>query len=198
MISSMNTSAILFVLYFSKLASVVTAKGSTLDNRVTPVTCDICAGDDSTITNPNKSFTMASGTSWTCSYLQETVQDVNPASLYQSERYMCGKARLQAEGGGCCSKNNISSVVTNINGACNLCAGRGNGSVASNKREEVANTGVIGTMNCGGLENAMQQGIISADLCPIVQKQAGPFCCSSGGVSRRSAPLLRGAASDIP
>lgn len=166
--------------------------GNTLDNRVTDVTCDICV--DSDITSASKSFTQASGTTWTCGYLQETVQDVNPASLYQSERYMCGQARLQAEAGGCCTQNNVSNVVTNINGACSLCYGRG-GSVPSSKEGEAFNTGVIGTMNCGGLEDAMSQGIISASLCPRVQEAAGDFCCYSG-VSGRTASLRGSVATD--
>ena len=221
MLSSMKITTIFFVLSCSMLASVATGKksnnsnssggggntsyGNTLDNRVTPVTCDVCgAGDDSTITNPNQSFVMSNGVSWTCGYLQETVQDVNPASLYQNERDMCEKARRLAGLNRCCSRNSVSNaaIVTEIiSGECTLCAGRGNGSVASNKRDvviNVANNGVIETTNCGGLENAMWQGIASERLCTTMQQHVGPFCCSSGGVSGRSTPLLRGAASDIP
>merc|ERR1712113_210487 len=44
---------------------------------------------------------MSNGNKWTCGYLQETVQSVNPASDYAPEAQMCVDAKIQAQLGGC-------------------------------------------------------------------------------------------------
>eukprot|EP00751_Fragilariopsis_kerguelensis_P029024 CAMPEP_0170922066 /NCGR_PEP_ID=MMETSP0735-20130129/10205_1 /TAXON_ID=186038 /ORGANISM="Fragilariopsis kerguelensis, Strain L26-C5" /LENGTH=81 /DNA_ID=CAMNT_0011321361 /DNA_START=269 /DNA_END=510 /DNA_ORIENTATION=- len=44
---------------------------------------------------------MTNGNTWTCDYLQETVQDVDANAEFESERLMCVQAQLQGEDGGC-------------------------------------------------------------------------------------------------
>ena len=69
--------------------------GSTLEYRSIPVACNICQGNN-TLINGEKEFTMSNGLTWTCEYLQETVQDVDENGNYGEAR-MCRQAQLQAE-----------------------------------------------------------------------------------------------------
>jgi len=155
------------------------------NNRAVPVTCSICRSTSRPLLNPTKSFTMPNGLSWTCNYLQETVQDVDEQSSYESERIMCRQAQLQAETGGCqCGGAPLApmnSMFTDINPACNLCAGQASPVVPISNYNEVVQTNVVGSMNCKGLYDAMTDGIISAALCPAVQRAAGSTCCTSSG-----------------
>ena len=66
----------------------------------------------------------------------------------------------------------------NLNPACDLCKGQQLGYVPSVNSGITANTGVAGNMNCQGLYNAMSQGVLTSNLCPIVIANAGPVCCS--------------------
>ena len=160
------------------------------NNRAVPVTCSICRSTSRPLLNPTKSFTMPNGLSWTCNYLQETVQDVDEQSSYESERIMCRQAQLQAETGGCqcggAALPPMNSMFTDINPACNLCAGQASPVVPISNYNEVVQTNVVGSMNCKGLYDAMTDGIISAALCPAVQRAAGSTCCTGSGGSSSS------------
>merc|ERR1719491_1396095 len=71
------------------------------NGRATPVACSICRDANRPILNPTHSFTMSNGNTWTCDYLQETVQDVDANASYEEERVMCEQAQLAGEAGGC-------------------------------------------------------------------------------------------------
>ncbi|OEU06449.1 hypothetical protein FRACYDRAFT_254466 [Fragilariopsis cylindrus CCMP1102] len=168
--------------------------GSTLDLRDQPVSCDICFGG-----SPNSgSVQVDAGKIWTCKYLQETVQDVD-ANGWSGEQQMCANARLLAKQCPCPGGNRPADVVIDINDACNLCAAYP-GKTPSNVGTTgiTVNTNVVGNMNCGGLYNAMNSGIISSNLCPIVKQAAGQTCCTSSYAQGRSAAtttaMLRGSA----
>mmetsp|Transcript_64260 Transcript_64260/g.71968 ORF Transcript_64260/g.71968 Transcript_64260/m.71968 type:complete len:314 (+) Transcript_64260:161-1102(+) len=184
MFSNYSSSTVVAVLLSSLTAAVQAANWN---GRATPVTCSICRDANRPILNPNKSFTMNNGNTWTCNYLQETVQDVDEQSSYESERIMCRQAQLQAETGGCecggAALPPMNSMFTDINPACNLCAGQASPVVPISNYNEVVQTNVVGSMNCKGLYDAMTDGIISAALCPAVQRAAGSTCCTSSGGS---------------
>jgi hypothetical protein len=183
--TSSTTTTNMLLLVALTILSLASAQSSTLDDREVPVLCNICRSDDRPMLNPSKSFTMANGITWTCKYLQETVQDVDENG-WDGERLMCRQAQLQGESGGCeCggpALPNLSDQFSDINPECNLCtgvSGNNNGMVPIGNYDKTVATGVIGTMNCKGLFDAMIDGIISTTLCPTIQQQAGSACCSS-------------------
>jgi len=197
MFSNYSVSTVVAVL----LSSLTAVQAANWNGRVTPVTCSICRDANRPILNPNKSFTMNNGNTWTCNYLQETVQDVNAQSSNPSEALMCAQAQLQGENGGCqCGgtpMNSIQSQVSNPNAACDLCAGQASRSVPSSNYDTTVATGVAGTHNCQGLESAMASGVISSNLCPAIQRAAGATCCSSSGSSSFNRPTSTGSNSNI-
>lgn len=159
--------------------------------RVAAVSCSICSGDGY---NPNVKISNG----WSCGYLQETVQDVDANSQWDDERKQCRLTQLKAEGGGCCPNQTISSQVSNPNGPCSLC---GAGSVPVSQQNILTATTLLGRHSCGGLADAMNSGILSANLCPAVIAQAGSTCCISGrsGSLRGATPdMASDMASDIP
>mmetsp|Transcript_63504 Transcript_63504/g.71868 ORF Transcript_63504/g.71868 Transcript_63504/m.71868 type:complete len:263 (-) Transcript_63504:57-845(-) len=137
---------------------------------------------------------MHNGNTWTCNYLQETVQDVDANFLHESERLMCAQAQLQGEMGGClCSGGGggaalapIQSQVSNINPACDLCAGQASAVVPSSNYDKTVATGVAGTHNCQSLYTTLASGTISSTLCSAIQRAAGATCCSSSSGSGES------------
>ena len=152
--------------------------------------CNVCRNGGQ-ITNPGKSFNMVdtlSGQSypWTCGWLETVLADVNSGSTGAAgEARYCGLAQIWATRECECSgppappDNN----VFDINPACDLC-----GNIDGNARElnyvpgfltdELVETGVAGRMPCGGLYHALSEGVLSSNLCPTVQRNAGAFCCS--------------------
>jgi len=170
------------------LSSLYQVQAENWNGRATPVTCSICRDANRPILNPNKSFTMNNGKTWTCQYLQETVQDVDANSLYENERLMCARAQLQGEDGGCqCGGGDanmapIQSQVTQLNPPCDLCAGQASAVVPSSKYETAVATSV-GRHNCQGLYFALASGIVSEPVCPVIQRMAGATCCGSSSGS---------------
>lgn len=132
------------------------------------------------LANPSESFQM-NGETWTCRYLQDTVQDVNPYNGAEGEARWCALAQTFAEQHCTCSGPQIPSMndyVQDLNPACDLCQGQQLNYVPSVNSGLTANTGVAGNMNCLGLYNAMSQGVLTSNLCPIVIANAGPVCCA--------------------
>jgi len=177
------------------LSTLVSVQAANWNGRATPVTCSICRDANRPILNPTKSFTMNNGNTWTCHYLQETVQDVDANSPNESERLMCAQAQLQGENGGChcggAAMAPIQSQVSQLNPACDLCAGQASAVVPSSNYDKTVATGVAGTHNCQGLYGAMASGTISSTLCPAIQRAAGATCCSSSGSSSFSSrPII--------
>jgi len=169
------------------LSTLVSVQAANWNGRATPVTCSICRDANRPILNPTKSFTMNNGNTWTCHYLQETVQDVDANSPNESERLMCAQAQLQGENGGChcggAAMAPIQSQVSQLNPACDLCAGQASAVVPSSNYDKTVATGVAGTHNCQGLYGAMASGTISSTLCPAIQQAAGATCCANNGSS---------------
>jgi len=132
------------------------------------------------LSNPSESFRM-SGKDWSCGYLQETVQDVNPYSGAAGEGRWCGLAQTFAEESCTCAGPTIpsmSSYVKDLNPACDLCKGMDFDYVPTVNAGLTAQTGVAGNMNCLGLYNAMSQGVLTSTLCGAVTQNAGPVCCN--------------------
>lgn len=131
------------------------------------------------LANPSQSFQM-NGETWTCQYLQDTVQDVNPYNGAAGEARWCTLAQTFAEENCSCNGPQIPSMndqVQDLNPACDLCQGQQLNYVPSVNSGITADTGVAGNMNCQGLYNAMSQGVLTSNLCPIVIANAGPVCC---------------------
>lgn len=151
-----------------------------------PGYCNVCRDSPNpnvawrNLANPSQSIDM-NGETWTCGYLQETVQDVNPYTGAPGEARMCGIAQTFAENNCDCSGPEIPSMNDNVqqmNPACDLCEGQQMNYVPTVNAVITANTGVAGNMNCLGLYDAMAQGVLTGNLCPIVKANAGPTCCS--------------------
>jgi len=137
------------------------------------------------LANPSQSFRM-NGETWTCQYLQDTVQDVNPYTGAEGEARWCALAQTFASENCSCSGPQIPSMndqVQNLNPACDLCQGQQLNYVPTVNSGITANTGVAGNMNCQGLYNAMSQGVLTSNLCPIVIANAGPVCCALESIS---------------
>mmetsp|Transcript_36017 Transcript_36017/g.39024 ORF Transcript_36017/g.39024 Transcript_36017/m.39024 type:complete len:323 (-) Transcript_36017:341-1309(-) len=182
---SISTTMILSTIVVALLLSstVRQVQAQNWNNRAVPVTCSICRSTSRPLLSLEKSFTMPNGLSWTCDYLQQTVQDVDEQSSYESERIMCRQAQLQAEEGGCeCGGDPLPPLMsqfTDLNGACNLCDGQSSPVVPIDNYNAVVQTNVVGSMNCKGLYDAMIDGVLSANLCPTVQAAAGSTCCNT-------------------
>lgn len=178
----------IIIIFFFSLSTklIIGIDASTLDIRQVPVLCNICRRHDRPLLNPQHTFTMSNGISWTCHFLQETVQDVDEDG-WESERLMCRHAQLQAENHGCeCGGEYLeplSEQYSDIHPACDMCASVSNSPIVpfSNYGKTV-DTQLIGTHNCKGLFEAMADGILSKDFCPIIQEIAGPICCLEGSI----------------
>jgi hypothetical protein len=197
---------------------IVTALAVFVGEASAQYLCNVCRDSPAgqavrTLADPSQSFVM-NGDTWTCGYLQDTVQDVNPYSGAAGEARWCGLAQLWAENNCACIGPDIAPTTDNIkdpNPACDLCAGNFQfDSVPQLNAELTANTGVAGNMNCEGLYNAMAEGVLTTNLCPTVQANAGPTCCNlqsvipgqgsggsssgGGGTTVVAAPVCRSAA----
>lgn len=151
-----------------------------------PGYCNICRDAPNNdiawrnLANLGESFKM-NGETWTCGYLQDTVQDVNPYSGAPGEARWCGLAQTFAENECTCNGPTIPSMndqVQNLNPACDLCKNQEFSYVPQVNAGITANTGVAGNMNCLGLYNAMSEGVLTSNLCDTVIQNAGPTCCS--------------------
>ena len=185
---------LLLLLSLTWTTTVVVVDASTLDSRPEdlPLACPICRRTDRPLLTPDHQFTMVNGITWTCKYLQETVQDVDEYG-WESERIMCRSAQLQAEQHGCrCGGDALAplqSQYVDLNPACNMCArvatiqdSKQNvqlSPIPFENKEKLVHTGIIGTHNCQGLFEALADGILSSTLCPQIQTVAGPVCCVS-------------------
>ena len=183
----------LLMLLFISLTCTTVVDASTLDSRPEelPLACPICRRTDRPLLNPDHPFTMVNGITWTCKYLQETVQDVDEYG-WESERIMCRSAQLQAEQHGCrCGGEPMAalqSTYVDLNPACNMCAtvamkdsnlNTQLSPIPFENKDKLVNTGIIGSHNCQGLFEALADGILSSTLCPQIQTVAGPVCCVS-------------------
>lgn len=182
--NSISSKFINFVLALTILQGVVAIypEGKTFK----PGYCNVCRDAPNNdvawrnLANPSESFKM-NGETWTCQYLQDQVQDVNPYNGAAGEARWCALAQTFASEHCTCNGPQIpalNDIVHNPNPACDLCKGQPLNYVPSVNSGITANTGVAGNMNCLGLYNAMSQGVLTSTLCPIVIQNAGPTCCA--------------------
>lgn len=151
-----------------------------------PGFCNVCRDTPNpssswrNLANRAQSFQM-NGETWTCGYLQDTVQDINPYNGAGGEARWCALAQTFANDYCTCTGPDIGDMNDNVkqlNPACDLCQGQQLNYVPQVNSGITANTGVAGNMNCEGLYNAMAQGVLTSNLCPTVISNAGPTCCS--------------------
>ena len=147
----------------------------TLGNRVANVACPICNALPDNSYFENISVNVGTGQPWTCGYLQETVQDTDMNSMYDSERVMCRNAQRLYEEGGCCSQTMyINLPGRDPNDLCTLCGSE----VPVEKAGELVNTVIMGSHTCGSLDMIMGQGMLSATMCPQIKAYTKDFCCT--------------------
>jgi len=168
----------------------------TLADRNTDVMCHICNAVPDKSYDPSVRVAVSTSEQWSCGYMQETVQDVDPNSLFEDERHSCRQTQLLAENNGCCSQTMyINQPGRDFNDPCFLC---GSNSVAPGKSGVLVNTGIVGTHTCGTLDMIMKQNIFSANLCPSIISNVASTCCTTGTTARSSESFLRGAALGPP
>lgn len=129
---------------------------------------------------------------WTCRFLQDQVQDIDPYETgYGGEARFCSLAQMFAEQSCDCAGPSIPSInskVKDINPSCDLCKGMEFDYVPTVNAGLTANTGVAGNMNCLGLYKAMSKGVLSSNLCPQVVANAGPVCCNLESINIGGSP----------
>lgn len=154
--------------------------------------CNVCKNGGAII-NKGKAFTMKDSNTgvaydWTCGWLEESIADVLETGGAPGESFFCGLARLWAEKECECSGDPLPPDEDNVydpNPECDLCktlSGRDPydfNFVPAELAETLVNTGVAGRMPCGGLYDALSEGVLTANLCPTVQEHAGETCCSA-------------------
>lgn len=161
-----------------------------------PFPCNVCKDSPDgqaarTLANPSQSFQM-NGDTWTCGYLQETVQDVNPYTGAPGEARWCALAQLWAETP--CTCNGPAPLpppdIKDPNPACDICpSGQYQFDyVPAVNAELTADTGVAGNMNCEGLYHAASEGVLTSNLCGTVRANAGPVCCNAQNFDIGSPP----------
>ena len=144
--------------------------------------CPICRTFNRTLTDPSHSFVMSDNqgntATWTCGYLAQSVALLDP-TCGGLEAFQCAISQTWAEKMCTCSGPYIpplSDHVTNPTPSCNLCIN--SRTVPYAMENQLVNTGVAGRMPCGGLYDALAQGILPASMCSIVQQNAANFCCN--------------------
>jgi predicted small secreted protein len=151
--------------------------------------CNVCRGGGQVI-DKGKNFKMTDSSTgqsfdWNCGYLEMSVADVDPINGAQGESFMCALAQLWVELECPCDgpAPPPRDDVKDANPACDLCGGidgktRDLDFIPEVLKEELVDTGVAGRMACGGLYHALSEGVLTANLCPTVKRNAGEFCCS--------------------
>ena len=126
--------------------------------------CPLCRSLEREIVNPGHGFTMrdrrGNTASWTCGGLEEAMMDVAPTD------FICVLSQTWAERECECSGPPIAPLggqVVDPNPSCNLC--RDDRVVPAVNQDELVETGVAGRMPCGGLYNALAEGILPVSYC---------------------------------
>lgn len=153
-----------------------------------PGYCNVCretpAGQsDRYISNPSHSFEMQ-GVTWTCAYLQSTVQDVDPFHGAPGEARWCSLTQTLAEAHCQCGGPSIPPISDNIhdlNPKCDICHGQALDFVPAGNADLLTAMPGGGHQNCAGLYHAAAHGIFSDSMCHKVQPIAGPTCCNIKG-----------------
>lgn len=162
----------------------------TLADRKIPVSCPICMAVPNWVYNEGHRVDVGTGV-WTCGYLQETMQDVNRNSQYETERNSCRQAQLKAEEGGCCESTMFADLPgEDIHDACDLCGG---GLLPRSKADLLVDTHLLGKHTCASIDNIMKQRMLSTNMCDGVKGWIASTCCSVTATGRTA---LRGGIAD--
>jgi hypothetical protein len=178
MISIQNAALIITVLVVSTIIESVQAEY---------YLCNVCQNSDEGdryLADPSQSFVNpGTGDTWTCGFLQEAMQDVDPTSSGAAgEAYLCSVYQIYAEQYCTCNGPDVPSLLDgkykDINPSCNLCSGHSLNYVPYFREGQTVDTGIYGTHNCIGLyEAAMYGNLFDADSCESVA-ETFEACCS--------------------
>ena len=191
--------SLLLPLYFDNVVGDCTAPGGQC--------CNVCANGGE-ILNKGHNFVMRDSLTgeeyaWNCGFLELALGDVNVGSTGAAgEARYCGLAQRWAGLECQCSGEPLPEPPAyEANPSCDLC-GEVDGQrpplnyVPFAKDKKLVETGIAGPMPCGGLYYALSDGkVLSANLCPIVQRNVGSKCCSVDGLEAFDFDDLPGAAS---
>ena len=143
--------------------------------------CNICFKPGSLLENPDKLITMTDSSTHEsvtihCGYMQYSMRSHAPTDdrCLNYQTWASSEQHGQCD----CSLGKWESRVVDPNLPCDLCAFRELSYVPDTKADELVQTGVAGRMPCGGLYDALANRVLSNEHCPVVQQNAGQFCCS--------------------
>jgi len=164
-----------------------------LADRPYDVLCPICDAVADKSYDEGRMINMG-GESWTCGYLQETVQDADQFSPWPDVAGVCRQSQLLAEDAGCCADTMyINMPGEDLNDPCELCNGF---EVPYGNKDKLVNTGYVGSHTCGGIDFAMKEGIFSSNICKPVADNIYAECCmfdySQTQTARSGTALTRG------
>lgn len=149
----------------------------TLADRKTDVMCHICNAVQDKSYDAGLLVSVAEDKRWSCGFLQEAVQDVDPKSLNDDERHNCRMYQIKAEEGGCCAQTMyVGEVGKEIHGSCSLCD---DGGTVPSIKEEVWTMTVLGKFTCSSLDFMIKENMFSPNNCKkITEGDAPSDCCS--------------------
>jgi hypothetical protein len=138
--------------------------------------CGISPNGFRGLSNHGKTF-WNNGKRWTCGEVQASMRDVRVDSMAApGERQWCATVQQIVIANCDCYGAALVDQYKDPNKGCNLCAnGR---SVPSKNFAKTVNTGVVGKMNCQGLQKAMKEGVLTANVCSRVASNSRAACCN--------------------
>jgi hypothetical protein len=193
-ISTMSPSIIHSISTFLFLSFVVGCYSAPLIDY--EISCNICrdppSGSRDLISLDKVFIQEANGVTMTCGELQESVQDVQESGGAAGEARLCATAQYLAWYYECeCSGPEIPPPTDNYidpNPACNLCAGRDFNFVPEPNLDKLTNTGCCGRQNCDILYFGAAEGVLTPDLCSIIQQASGADCCNLDPITPQPTP----------
>ena len=182
---------ILLVLQLTDLSTSSTTRTVLLVQGQAVEFCNICPDVDSSgsirgssgsIPFPDRVVPNFGNGQQTCSYLQRTVEDVMFKGGPAEESRWCVNNQWLACEAGCCGppgqSNCFGGNIKDPNPSCDLCEGQEYAFVPAVNSEKTVRTSRFGTQNCKGMYLAASEGIFTANMCPLLQGEAGKSCCS--------------------
>jgi hypothetical protein len=150
--------------------------------------CNVCrdppSGGFRDLSNPEKSFTLINGKTFTCGFMKESTQDIRVDSMAApGEKHLCATAQYIVEHNCECYGTPIPASADEYvdpNPACRLCAASGldNNKVPVVNYGTLTNTGSYGSLNCQGLELALAEGVFPPSACGAIQTTSATTCCN--------------------
>lgn len=139
--------------------------------------CNVCIDSPNGfrgLTNHGKTF-WNNGKKWTCGEVAASMRDVRvDSSAAPGERQWCATVQQIVVANCDCYGAELVDQVKDPNPGCKLCL---NGNVPAKNYDKLVKTGVVGSMNCQGLEYAMKQGVLTANTCSRVAQNSRATCC---------------------